>query len=230
MRKLLVTLLVLVALAVAADRGSLLVAQRLLAEKARSSAGLTSTPTVRLHGFPFLTQALRGRYDDIDVTATDLDRGGARIARLSATIHGARVPLSEAVHGTLPGIGVGGIDATALVSYVEIAHRSGLAGFTITPDGDGVKVTARVRVMGVTVTASARSVVTLKGNQILLTARATQAVGRQLPAVANALKGALDLRIPIGTMPFHLALTGVHPTTDGVELTARSGATILSGA
>ncbi len=223
-----VSLLVLAALAVAADLAAVRVAQSRLASQAQTGADLTARPTVRIQGFPFLVQAVRGRYDRIEIAATDLDRGGVRVSRLQATLSGVKVPLGDALGGKVLVIPVEDLDATAVVTFADLAHRSGVVGLTITPEGDGVRVTGRVKVLGRTVQASALSRVTLRGGRIAVTARSLRVLGQSSPAVLNALAGTLDLLVPIGKLPYDLTLTGLAVTADGVELRAKAGPTVLS--
>jgi hypothetical protein len=227
-RRLVVVLLVLVALVVAADRVSVRVAEAAVAKQVQQSANLRSRPDVRIRGFPFLTQAVRGSYDRIDVSADDLDRGGVHVTRLTASLHDVRVPLGDALHGDVGAIPVSGIDATALVTYADLAHRSGVVGMTIQPDGDLVRVTGRVTVLGRTVRASAVSAVALRGSRIAVTARSLTVLGQSSPALVNALAGTLDLLVPIGTLPYDLRVTGLSVSSAGLRLTARSGPTVLS--
>jgi hypothetical protein len=227
-RRLVLVLLILGALLVAVDRVALHLAEQAVAEQAKSSAQLSATPSVSAHGFPFLTQAVRGRYTRIDVRIHDLDRGGVRMAELDATLHGVQVPLSEALSGDVTSIPVEALDATALVTYAELAHRSGIVGVTIEPEGDGVRVTGRVSVLGQTVRASSLSKVSLRNGRIVLKATSTRLLGMTSPAVLNALAGALDVVLPVGTLPYDLELTDLRVTTEGLRLTASSGPTVLS--
>jgi hypothetical protein len=227
-RRLVVVLLVLLALAVVADRVAVRIAETAIAKQAQQSADLRERPEVRIHGFPFLTQAGDGSYSRIDVTATDLDRGGVHVKELDATLHDVQVPLSDALHGDVGAVPVSGIDATALVTYADLAHRSGLTGVTITPAEGGVTVTARVTVLGQTVRASADSRLSLRGDRIAVTARSLRVLGQSSPALLNALAGRLDLLVPVGTLPYGLHLTSLSATPEGVRLTARSGPTVLT--
>jgi hypothetical protein len=227
MRKLLVSALVLVVLAVVLDRVGVRVAQRVVAERMRSSAHLTATPTVTIDGFPFLTQALSGSYERIQVTANDLSRGGVHITTLRAEALGASVPLGDVLSGNVKEIPVTGLTGTALVTYADLARFSGLVGVTITPLADGVEVTGRLSVLGMGVRATAVSSVSLKGRYIVVTARSLRVLGQSSPAVLNALGGRLDLRVPVGSLPYGLQLTGLRATGAGVELEARTGPTVL---
>lgn len=229
MRKLLVLLLVLLALAVVADRVTVRIAERAVSEQVQTGAELSTRPQVRMRGFPFLTQAADGRYGRIDVTAEDLDQGGVHLERLVAALHDVRVPLSDALHGEVGAIPVSGIDATALVTYVDLAHRSRLVGMTIRPAAGGVEVTARLTVLGRSVQATAMSSLSLRGGRIAVTARSLTVLGQSTPALVNALAGRLDLLVPVGTLPYGLHLTGVDATAAGVLLSARSGPTVLPG-
>ena len=228
MRRLVIVLLVLLALLVAADRVTVHLAEKAVAEQARTSADLSSTPSVRVRGFPFLTQALRGKYGRIEVTATDLDRGGVRVSSLSATLHDVRIPLSEALDGSVTRIPVGSLEATAVVTYADLAHRSRLVGMTIVPEGDAVRMTARATVLGQTVQVSALSAVSLRGGRIAVTAKSIRVLGQSSPALVNALAGVMDLLVPVGTLPYDLRLTGLEVTPEGLLLEARSGATVLT--
>jgi hypothetical protein len=226
-RRLLALLVVVALLAVVADRVALHLAERAVADQARVSAGLTATPRVTVHGFPFLTQAVRGKYDRIDVAATGLQRQGVRVARLDATLLGAQVPLGDALHGSVTSIPVAGLTASAVVTYADLAARSGLAGVTITPQGDLVRVTGRVTVLGRTVRATALSRVALRGTRIAVTASSLQVLGESTPRLVDLLAGALDLLVPVGRLPYDLRLTGLRVTPGGIRLAARSGPTVL---
>lgn len=226
MKRILTLLVTVVVLLLLADRGSVVLAERALASRMQQEG--VHRATAKVHGFPFLTQALRGRYDRVDVTATDIDRSGVRIASLRATLLGIQVPLGEVLAGEVDAVPVRTVDATAVVTYLDLAHRSGLVGMTLEPLDGQVRVTARVRVLGQTVTASSVSRVSLKGSTLVVTARTVKVLGQSTPAVLNALTGLLDLRVPIGRLPYGLTLTGVHVSREGVVLDAAAHDTVLT--
>jgi hypothetical protein len=93
----LVTLLTLFVCAVAADRVSLALTQRAVATQLETSGGLSARPDVSIRGLPFLTQALAGKYDDVEVSARDVTAGGGRLSKLDVTLRGVHVPLSDAL-------------------------------------------------------------------------------------------------------------------------------------
>jgi hypothetical protein len=226
-RRLIWVLVVLLVLLVGADRVGVALASHAIAAKLRTSAALTTEPSVSIHGVPFLTQAFSGRYDDVQLVALDLTRGGVRLAKLQVSLHGVRLPLSDAISGQVSSVPVEGITAQAVVSYADIASRGNIAGLSVQAAGSLVKVTGRFTVLGQSVTASTESTVRVDGRNLVVTARRLTVLGQSSSALNSALAGRLDLRVPIGTLPYDLQLTGVHATAGGVVLDARSGATVL---
>jgi hypothetical protein len=75
MRRLIITLLVLAAVLVAADFGAAALAESAVSRQMRGQLGLVDDPSVRINGFPFLTQAVSGHYPSIDVDATRIPYG-----------------------------------------------------------------------------------------------------------------------------------------------------------
>jgi hypothetical protein len=226
-RRLIGLLVVLLVLVVGADRGGAVLAAHVVASKLKTSASLATEPAVTIHGVPFLTQAFSGRYDDVELKIVDLARGGVRLATLDVALRGVRLPLADAISGQVSSVPVDGITATAVVTYADIALRGAIAGLSVQPAGSLVKVTGRITVLGQSVTASAESTVRLDGGNLVVTAQKVSVLGQSSGVLNGALAGRLDLRVPIGTLPYGLKLTGVHATDAGVVLDARSGATVL---
>ena len=93
MRKFLILLLILVILLVAADRISVYVAQRKVASRLAGAYNLSTPPSVTIQGFPFLTQVVAGRYDQVDVTLSSVTAGGVEMRDLRARFTGVHAPL-----------------------------------------------------------------------------------------------------------------------------------------
>ncbi len=206
MRKLLVVLLVLAALLVAADRVTVHYVDRALADRMQADGHLDSRPGVDVQGFPFLTQAVRGRYDRTVIHIRDVTRNGVTLSRLDVVVTDARIPLSKV--GSTEDVPVSDLAATAVLTYVELAHESGVAGLRVTPKGDRVDVTGTIA--GVSVTSSAT--VQLKGDRV----------------VVSSLKGLLDFSVRIPALPYGLRLDSAAARPDGVHLTASTGPTVLT--
>lgn len=227
MRKVVTSLVVLLVLLVAADRIGVAVASRVVASKLRTSAMLTSDPSVRIEGFPFLTQAVGGRYDRIDLRTADLTRGGVRLSSLDVTLLGLQLTASQAISGDVSAVPVQGLRAEAVVTYADVASVGRLAGVSVTPVGDRLRVTARLTVLGQSVTASTDSTVRLDGGSVVVTAQKVTVAGQSSGLLDQALAGRLDLRVPIGRLPYGLQLAGVHVSAGGLVVDARSGPTVI---
>lgn len=227
MKRLLVTLVVLAGLLAVADRVAASVASRAVADQVVASSSLESAD-VSIGGFPFLTQALGGRYDSVSVVGRGVAAGDLTLDRLDATLTGVSVPLSDALSGSVDAVPVASVRATALVAYAELARRSGDRRLTVAPSGDRLRVTGSVSVLGQTVSASALSSVRVEGGALVVTAE-SYSVGDAAAsaAISRALGGRFDLRIPVTGLPYGLQVSGVRVTASGVEVDAAAGATVL---
>lgn len=227
MKRLLVTLVVLAGLLAVADRVAASVASRAVADQVVASSSLASAD-VSIGGFPFLTQAVSGRYDSVSVVARGVAAGEVTVDRLDATLTGLEVPLSEALSGSVSEVPVESVRATALVAYAELARRSGDRQLTVAPAGDRLKVTGSVSVLGQTVTASALSSVRVERGAIVITGESFTTGGKAAPeAISRVLGQRLDLRIPVTGLPYGLQVSGVSVDPAGVAVTAEAGATVL---
>ncbi|HEY0805537.1 MAG TPA: DUF2993 domain-containing protein, partial [Pseudonocardiaceae bacterium] len=65
-----IVVVVLASLLVGADYGLAAAAEYQVSKKMRTNLNLANDPSVNIHGFPFITQALAGDYQDITVNAT----------------------------------------------------------------------------------------------------------------------------------------------------------------
>ncbi len=95
MRKLLTTLVVLVALAAVGDRLAEEVAEAQVASMVREREGLAATPDVEFAGFPFLTQLLSNEMQKVrlslpEVEAPAGDEEGVRVEEVVATFFDVR--------------------------------------------------------------------------------------------------------------------------------------------
>ena len=229
MRALLVVLLLLVGLAVVADRVAVGVAEDRVGEQLAAKGGLAGTPEVDIAGFPFLTQAVAGTYDDvrISLTAEQLDQPEG--TRADIALHGVHVPLSSVVSGSVDQVPVDRIDGTAMLSYTLLAAQLG-GDTTLRPDGDGLRITKTVEVLGQTIPLTAAGTVSLDGNQLVVDVEKAAGAGVDLPEfLVSRVSDLLDLRYDIPALPFGLQLTAVEPAEDGVDVRVEAEDAVLGG-
>ncbi|MCY7341303.1 MAG: DUF2993 domain-containing protein [Pseudonocardia sp.] len=93
MRRLVIGLLVLAGLLVTADFGAAALAESAVSRQMREQLALPDDPSVRINGFPFLTQALAGRYSSIDIDAERITVGDLREVQINARLDDVAAPL-----------------------------------------------------------------------------------------------------------------------------------------
>jgi hypothetical protein len=222
--------LLLVALVVL-DRGAARLAEGAVASELRSAAGLPSPPAVEVRGFPFLTQAVRGRYDEVVLRAAGVPAGGTTVTELHATVRGLQVPLRAVLAREVSAAPADHVQARALVSYAELSRASGDRQLAVDHGGapDVVRVTGSVRALGQSVSVAALSTVALEGDEVVVTAQSFDVGSAAADRVlSRALGDRLDLRIRVQRLPYGLELTGLRTTPAGVELTAAATDVVLS--
>ena len=88
-------LVVLGAAAVGADYGAAALTESAVAKEMRTQLGLADDPSVRINNFPFLTQAISGRYRSVDVTANHVAVGPLRDVQVRSQLRDVSAPLSQ---------------------------------------------------------------------------------------------------------------------------------------
>ncbi|CAM4202076.1 hypothetical protein MB901379_04257 [Mycobacterium basiliense] len=80
-------LLVVTLTAVVIDFGASIYAEYRLSTSVRKAADLGSDPFVAIIGFPFIPQAMRHRYDELEIKAYAVEHSTVGVATLEATMH-----------------------------------------------------------------------------------------------------------------------------------------------
>ncbi len=230
--RLLVPLLLLAGLVVAlvvADRSAASYAERAVEAEVRREAGDPDAVQVRLRGWPFLTQALRGRYDRVEVRLAGLDTGGVRLAEVDAVLLGARVPLADALSREVREVPVDRLETRVRVPYDALSQSSGGRRLTVAPAGDDVRVSGEVEVFGQRLAASAVSRVELQGDAVVVTARSLE-IGDSTAdgLLTDALRDRFDLRLPLPALPYGLVVQDLDVEPDGVVVRSDAGPTVLA--
>ena len=88
-------LVVLGAAAVGADYGAAALTESAVARQMRTQLGLADDPSVRINNFPFLTQAISGRYKSVDVTADHIVVGPLHDVQVRSQLRDVSAQLSQ---------------------------------------------------------------------------------------------------------------------------------------
>src|SRR3954466_11653079 len=202
MKALIVLLVVLLGLAVVADRVSLGVAERTVAERLAEAGNLSGAPEVDIRGFPFLTQAIGGRYDDVRISLTSAELGQPEGTRADIALHGVHVPLSDALSGSVQEVPVDRIDGTATLSYDLLSAQLG-GDTTLRREGDGLRITKTVELLGQTIPLTATGTVTLDGNELVVDVEDASGAGVDVPEfLVSRVSDLLDVRYTVPALPF----------------------------
>jgi hypothetical protein len=227
MRALLVVILLLIGLVLVADRVAVGFAEDRVAEQVAEKGGLAGTPEVDIDGFPFLTQAVGGRYDEVRISLTADQLGQPEGTRADVVLRGVEVPLSSVLAGSVQEVPVERIDGTATLSYALLSAQLG-SGTELEREGDGLRITRTLEVLGQQVRLTATGQVALDGNDLVVDVEEASGAGVDVPGfLLDRATDLLDLRYPVPALPFGLQLTGVRPAADGVDIRVEATDTVL---
>lgn len=99
-RRTLAVVVALAALLVGADYAAAALTEAAVSKQMRTQLNLVDDPAVRINNFPFLVQAISGRYRSVDVFANHLAIGPLRDVQARVQLRNVRAPLSELLAGS----------------------------------------------------------------------------------------------------------------------------------
>jgi len=225
---LLVVLVLLLGLGVVADRVAASVAEDKVATQLAAKGRLHGTPSVVITGFPFLTQAVAGSYDDVRISLTAAELGQPAGTKAAVDLHGVQVPLSEVLSGSVRKVPVDRIDGTATLSYALLSAKLG-PSTRLTREGSGLRVTRTVELLGQRIPLTAVGKVTLEGDDLVVHVSRAAGAGVDVPPfLLDQAAGLLDLRYTVPPLPFGLKLTSVTPAANGVDVRVAASNAVLA--
>lgn len=228
--------LVIVAVIVAAVAIGLPVLDRALAALAeRKASEYLSAPfghpaTVRVLGTPFLTQALRGRYRDVEVVG-GLQIGDISGATLVAHVTNAYLPPRELLGGRARELPCEHVAGRLLIPYSELSRVARIPGLSLAFTGGRLMATAALPVPGISQLArvSGEAVLSLSGSGgAWLRIRGVSVAGISLPSVAlSQLLPTLTVPIQLPALPYGLRLDELRPTPEGLAVDGSAQAVVF---
>ncbi len=215
MRKLVIGLIVLVGLVIAADRIGLHVAQDQIAKNIASQGEMDHRPQVSIKGFPFLTQALRGKYSEIDVNVGDVTQYGVRLKDSQVTLKGVHAPISDAVHGDASKIVADTATSVATVGYDEV-DKAAPKGMTVVAKGKALQVHGPVTFLGLSRTVTATVAVTPAGRSVRVLPQTVKTGGTTIPVAL--IQQAFSFTVPVRGLPLGAKITNVSVQSNGLRV------------
>ncbi|NHD16374.1 MULTISPECIES: LmeA family phospholipid-binding protein [Actinopolyspora] len=227
-KKLVITLLVLIGLLVAADFGAAAVAENQVSKKMGDKLGLAKDPEVRINGFPFLTQAIRGDFRDVQLRAPGVDMGPVEDVGLQADLHHARVSTFAMLRGNSSRIDVDEVVGRVRLDDSSLGKVLPVNDLHISPAGDSAGPTADststgVRMEGTVDIAGSTNKVAVTGRLVLNDEGGIRIEPRELD-LDNSKVGSVDLAsrfeqailrrftttLDPGMLPFTVRPTALH--------------------
>lgn len=237
-RKLIIAVLAVVALVVAADFAAAAAAEHMVATQLRQQAGLSRDPSVRITGFPFLTQALAGRYSAIEVRASGLSVQRLHDLGVEATLHDVDARLSQVSTGHLQSVRVAQVDGRVRITDSDLGQAIGLDDLRIqqppsaTDSASGtrapIQLVATTHFAGQPLEVVGIGVIELTGDLVRITINEVRSVRDGAGAVSlpptlrHTLLTTLSTDVKPGNLPFAVTPTRVWVQTGSVVVEGRA--------
>lgn len=234
MRRAIVVLLGLLLVLVGLDFAARAAAQAAVAQDMQTTEGLAQQPDVEVNGFPFLLQALRGRYDDVRVKLQEVPAGGTlRFNGVDARLTGVHLSLSTLLGRGHEPVRVDAVRVTGTATYATLetqanaAMPSGLGTVQFSDGGNGlVKVAVHVTGLGVPLTLNGVAKVSLAQGKVTISV--PRSALTQLPEMFRATAAQLLTQtVSLPRLPLGLTATAVSVTPQGLTATAEGSNVVL---
>jgi len=163
MRRIVVILAVLAGLLAAADRIAAALASQQVAIEAARAAPACARPGVDIHGFPFLTQAIAGRYDH--VTLTTSCTGTVDLRQVRVDLYGVHLGVGQIVHQDVQRVPVDRATGRLTIPFASLDRN--YAGQRLTfgrGRGNTITVTGSLSVAGSAISAHGAGSVSISGH------------------------------------------------------------------
>jgi hypothetical protein len=176
-----------------------------------------------VHGTPFLSQALRGHYTDVQVSCARVQIGAIGGAALRAHLSDVLLPPGDLLLRRVTSIPVERVDGLILLSYPELARASRVPGMSLDFDEGRVLASLSVPLPGVSrlARASGRARLSVVGGVVWLRVRGLSVAGLSLPSrLLEQLVPSLNVPIPLPKLPYGLRVDELIPVAAGLVVRA----------
>ena len=243
---LIITVIVLGVLLVAADFALAAAGEYQIAQRMREKLQLDEDPSVRINGFPFMLQAIRGDYQHVRIDAYGVpikdEQAGVDLRDLDigADLRHTRVELADLLAGNVSKATIDQVDGSVKIKALDLNRLANQVTpfdkLSIEPDNRvttpppadpaapkttaAIKLSGQTNVAGKVVTLTAYGQIALVSGAIQINIDDIELDDASLKQIIPQLRQALAIKIDPGTLPF-----GATPTAVEVE----SGAFTLRG-
>ncbi|MEO5878326.1 MAG: DUF2993 domain-containing protein [Streptosporangiaceae bacterium] len=217
---------------VAADRIGVNRAENEISRQVAAQYSLSPAPSVSIGGFPFLTQAVSGTYDRIDVGIGAWTEQGVTVQDVRVRLEGLDAPLGDLINGDQSHLRARTATASAVIPYAVILQQATAQGAqgvkNIARSGKDVLLEGSYNVLGRSLDLGV--IVSLKPTAagIVVTPQTVRAGGLIEVPIA-VLQKDLTYTIPVTGLPLGSKITSVVPEDGGVRVTGSGSDVPLNG-
>lgn len=213
-RRLIVVVLVLVVFLLAADRVGDYVAEQITASTLQDSQKLPHEPEVSIGGFPFLTQLATGKFDQVQVEATEVPVGG-RGVRITFTR--MRVTLDNVTADRdFKRFHVENASAVGAISYTALSKTLGVE---LSYAGDGrVRAKKKITIFGRTFTPTITAAPELVNGALSFGEAQINGVGSLGGQVSQVLNSVFDVKPLLQKIPFEIEVQRLSMDESGLRV------------
>lgn len=206
-------------------------AESLLERNIQDVTGVAETPQVEVHGSFLLVQAIRGAYDEVEVSLVDVRSGPLQVRRVEATLQDVRVPFRDLILRDIRRVGIGRatdrvtLQFSDLNSYFDVTGRP----LRLTGGEDGsVAMSGSFNVLGQIIPVSAKVKLSVDDSQLRITPMEIDTGDAALSQASRLLLDQrLNLTVPLDTLPFGQQLTEITSDQEAIYLQAQSTGVVL---
>nr|WSZ96756.1 DUF2993 domain-containing protein [Streptomyces sp. NBC_00857] len=246
LRILLILVVVFGGLFVAADRGAVYFAEGQVAERIKSSQGLSSDPQVSIKGFPFLTQVLNSSLDQVDISidgvSASADGHDVQVTEVKAELKDVKIDSSFSSATAARATGAAHISYGDLAKSAPPGSTIGYAGperaaegqvklsgpLADVLDGAGIDVPQPVKALLGDRDVSMYSTVSIEnGNTVRLRAKTLPTL--PIPGLTDQIRDVVDYDLKIDGIPSTIKLDQVTATQDGLRFSGAGTNISLAG-
>jgi LmeA-like phospholipid-binding len=219
MRKvLLVLVILLIGGVIAADRIGVRVAQDEIAKQIAAQQDLPRKPTVTIHGFPFLTQAVGGQYDQIDVNIGDWTQQNVTVRDLKIEISGLKAPLGDIIKRDTSHLAARTATASAIIPYDVLKERAPRGVKDIAAEGKDLKLKGTFTFLGLNTDVTMVVSVKATPQGIAITPDSVQSGVVSIPI--SLLRQRLTFTVPVKNLPIGSRISKIEVTPNGLRVAA----------
>jgi len=224
MRKLLVVLLVLVLAGVGADFAAARVFEGRVAAVIAERVDL-DRPIVQVRDFPFLPHLALGRFDTIDVAASDARAKGIMASRVELHLHDVSAA-RDVLLGQPGPVTVGRADGQVTLTEAEVNRllAGRLRGGTAELSSDGVQLRVATEVLGQPVEGTVAGALEARSGGIAFVPSRISSGMAIDPVVERELLSLFAVEVPLPRLPADIQVERVVTVPDALIVSGRAGA------